>query len=248
MSKIIALVLVSAAFAFANAAETKTSTKAPKAAARTTSSTATTTSASVGSTESTAKNPIQAAGQSTWGWMKPRFSVSAYLATPTSIEGDYKAGSQRGAATLSTNAAMGLQAQLADYNKFDKWGVFTNLSWEQERSITNANLKGVGAANNIGASLNTFVLGAGLIYSINDKISIPMGLNYPVMMDTGKGKLSKFEMNPQMGMQFGAAMRFNSNYSAEVMWRKLSFSGNAGGADLSDLKVEGLNLQGRYYF
>lgn len=251
MSKVIAIVLVTAAFAVANAQSTKTSTKTTKATVSTTPASTTAAPASDVS-QSTAKNPLQGAGQAAWTWMKPRFSVSAYLSTPTAIEGDYKLGTQKGSATLSTAAAMGIQAQLADFNKLDKWGVYTNLAMEQERSVTSANLKGAGAANGIAASMNTFVLGAGLIYSLNEKIYFPMGLNYPLMTETSKGKLTKFELTPQMGMQVGAAMKFNQNVSGEVMWRKVNFTGKAaaGGtaADLSDMKLEGLNIQGRYYF
>jgi hypothetical protein len=206
--------------------------------------------------QSTSQSVSAISSSETWNWIKPRLSASGYIATPTEINGKFSSDkNQTGSAKLNAASALGVQAQLSDFNRIaPNWGVYTNFAYEQERSIGSASLSNDNGVSSIAAnaSLNTFILGGGIIFSLNDKIYFPVGINRPVLTNTGKGKLTSFDLNPEMGYQMGVAAKMNKNFAAELVWRKLNFSGSAanetGKSSLSELKMEGLNLQGRYYF
>ena len=198
--------------------------------------------------------PADKENSSLWNWMKPRLLVGAYMVMANTLTGDFSSSTAAGSAEMTTNSGLGFQAQLIEFQKWNKWGPYGSFGFEAEKDIRSIQLKSpsLSGTGQIDTRLKTFVLGGGVNYSVGEHVYVPMGLNLPMFIQTSKGQLDLFRLSPRIGMQFGAGVKVKENMFAEILWRRLSFDGDAGNngdnVHLSNLKLEGLNLQASYKF
>jgi hypothetical protein len=191
---------------------------------------------------------------STWSWMKPRLSLGAYFVSANTFKGSFSSSANSGSVELNSNSGIGFHAQISERQKWNSWGYFSGLSYESEKTITTLQLnsKNVSGTGQIDTKMKTFILSGGAHYSVTDRIFFPMGLNLPIFTQTSKGLLDKFEMSPQIGFQAGVGFLVKENILAELLWRRLVFSGKAGNSgdeiEIQNLRLEGINVQASYRF
>lgn len=206
-----------------------------------------------------AKAPASVTSQSSVSsskeWYNNHLSVGLVLGNASELKGaNVKFAGANGSGDLSTSNGMAFSGEYRDVVN-EKWNWTAGLNYFQKRDIDKfkGNLGGTPITVTGGSkpSFQPWVISGGAQYKINDKMYVPMGLNYTLINQTEKGGLNSFDLSPQFGYQAGIGGVLEKKIQLELMYQRVNYGLSAKVGDLKfdgDIRMEGFNLQGRYMF
>lgn len=116
-----------------------------------------------------------------------------------------------------------------DATKFD-W--FAGLAFEKERVISSVNLKAVGSrqpaqtlkiADGSQPSFHANLLSAGIRWTPNSTVYVPLGFNYGFRSDATGGNGQNFNLDPTLGVMVGAGLRLNAQIEVEAVYKVVRY-------------------------
>ena len=168
----------------------------------------------------------------------------------------------KGGLDFSTNSALAVTAQYENSLPFQLPNnsvgkILSNVKWIAGGTIENTrefeSISGVARGNfEAKPSMQPWIAHGGATYAVNDKVSIPVALNYTVFNSVKSGSFKEFSMTPDLGYQLGVAFQPNPNLQIEILNRETRYfaSGKGEGfqADFGQVRLNGLAVAGRYVF
>lgn len=200
-----------------------------------------------------------------------RLRIGLSVNSATKMEGlSYR----RGDATLATGTANTDSTQALeltwvnrlyegpDATKFD-W--FAGMTIERERSVSSLNVKAVGSDrpaqtfvldSNAHPTFHATLLSAGIRWTPNQLIYVPLGFNYGFRADTVGGGTDTFDLESKLGVQAGAGLHLSPNFEVEAVYKVVRYDVNYHGADFKttgesfsgSVDLSGLTVGARYIF
>lgn len=149
--------------------------------------------------------------------------------------------------------------------KSTKFNWYSGLTFERERSIGTINVKILNGPN-AGSTLTlleqaqkptyqTNLVSAGIEWTPNQYVYVPLGLNLPILTRASVGDGS-FSLDPKIGFQAGIGARPTKNVEVELLYRRLTYGISLTNAELKAFDraitgtadASGANFAARYIF
>ncbi len=201
------------------------------------------------------------------GRLRVGFSVN----TASKIEGlAYRQGDTTlatGSATTDSTQALELTwvnrlYEGPDATKFD-W--FAGMTIERERAVSALNVKAVGSDqpaqtfvldSNAHPSFHATLLSAGIRWTPNQLIYVPLGFNYGFRADSSGGGTDTLDLDSHLGVQAGAGLHLSQNFEVEAIYKIVRYDLNYHGANFKQsgesfagsVDLSGLTVGARYIF
>ena len=178
-------------------------------------------------------------------------SVGPVLTSSSTLEGaTIKTGTGRSSADLNTDFGLGVTGRYqSELTRTLDWDVALTLY--NSRDIDGLTSKIAKGTFNSKPSYMPLIVSGGVQYRFNNRVYAPVGLNYSIYNNTGKGDFDSMSMDPRFGFQFGLGARVERNFAVEMTYQRVAYYLDAKkGSTKVDGEVhnEGFNLQGLYIF
>lgn len=233
---LLAVCALSTQFAMAQTKVKKSSLRAPAA---TSANTTTTTRASVQSNE----------------WYNNHVSVGAFFSNASELKGanaSLVGSNEKGiGADFATSSGLGLNAAYTD-DIDAQFAWFAGLQLYTQKSLDSLKLQGTNLKLTNSPSFQPLVVYGGAAFKVNDSVYIPFALNATLLNAQQKGDFESFSMTPKIGLQLGVGAKLEKQFALEMNYQAINYEldskFNKNVQIKGDLKLEGVNLSGRYIF
>jgi hypothetical protein len=204
------------------------------------------------------------------GLVKNRLRIGATVNTASKMEGlSFKnngATQATGEANTDNTPALeltwvGRLYEDPDATKFD-W--FAGLTIERERTVSSLNLKAVGAgrpaqtftmAESSRPTFHSNLLSAGIRWTPNSTLYIPLGFNYGFRPEATGTKDLNFNLDPAIGVMVGAGLRLNPQIEVEAVYKVVRYDFSLRPTNRADkeelvglVDLSGVSVGARYVF
>jgi len=214
-------------------------------------------SAASGSASSSVQTSSAGAGYRVSEMIRGRLSVGGSLNTASILAADdislnFNGGKVKGGMDFNTASALAVTAQYAAPLRGLPVDATVGMTAENTREIESTSGAVTGNFSNQ-PTFQPWILNAGAAYQVNEKVSIPVNLNYTLLNFVRSGDVFKeLTMAPQVGYQFGVNVKLAPQLVAEVLQREVRYnvSGKGDGFrfESGTTKMAGLNISVRYLF
>lgn len=184
---------------------------------------------------------------------------TASVVSAEDISFQFTGGKNSGGLDFNTSAALVVTAQYQQALPLPsaRWSIdwLAGLSVEGTRSFDS--VSGSLASRLTDApSIQPWVVNGGLAYRVNQKLSVPVSLNYTLLNFSRSGLFKEFTVSPELGYQLGVLIEPNPRIAFEIMTKETRYRAYARGGegaasytlDTGVLRLNGLTIAGRYIF
>ncbi len=203
--------------------------------------------------------------------VKGRLRIGLSINTATKLDGlNLRQGDTSvatGSASSDTTQALDLAwvSRLYEGPEATKFDWFAGLTLERERPISSIDLKAVNSTqpsqtfaldSNSRPGFHASLISAGIRWTPNSLIYVPLGINYGFRTDSFGGGSDTFDLESRIGFQAGAGLHLTENFELEAIYKIVRYNVTYHAADYKTTGVTiggpvdlaGLTIGARYIF